>query len=78
MKVQVSINSISKVKEFCVKVFDVPEDLDLMLDRFCVDAKSIMGIFSIDITQPLTLVIHTEDEGRAQEIKELVKEYIVE
>lgn len=78
MKVQVSINSISKVKEFCYKVSDIPEDLDLIIGRYCVDAKSIMGIFSIDITKPLTLVIHTTIEDRALEIKDILKEYIIE
>jgi phosphotransferase system HPr-like phosphotransfer protein len=36
-------------------------DIDLVSGRYAVDAKSIMGIFSLDLSKPIKLQAHTED-----------------
>ncbi len=56
--VTVSLNSIEKVKEFVNLVNTFDGDFDLVSDRYVIDAKSIMGIFSLDISNPLRLDIH--------------------
>ena len=56
--VKVSLNSIEKVKEFVNLVNTFDGDFDLVSDRYVIDAKSIMGIFSLDISNPLRLDIH--------------------
>lgn len=57
----VLINSITKVKNFINKISTFEGQVDIVSGRYCINAKSIMGIFSIDITQPLTLNVHVED-----------------
>ena len=59
--VTIRLNSIGEVKEFNRIAATVPGDVDLHSGRYCVDAKSIMGIFSLDLSKPVTLVIHSED-----------------
>ena len=56
--VTVSLNSIEKVKEFVNLINTFDGDFDLVSERYVIDAKSIMGIFSLDISNPLRLDIH--------------------
>ena len=50
-------------------------DFDLISGRYVIDAKSIMGIFSLDLSKPIDLAIHTEDN--LNEILEALKPYII-
>ena len=54
----VSLGAVGLVKDFVSAIAPFPLDLDLVSGRFVVDAKSIMGIFSLDLTQPLELRVH--------------------
>ena len=59
--VQVSLNSIDKVKSFVNDISGFNAEFDLVSGRYVIDAKSIMGIFSLDLTKPIDLNIHAED-----------------
>lgn len=69
-----SLNSIEKVKQFVNIIGKFNGDFDLSSGRYKVDAKSIMGIFSLDLSSPLQLDIHN-DEIADQVISE-IKNYI--
>ena len=76
--VRISLNSIDKVKSFVndlVRFSDV--DFDLVSGRYVIDTKSIMGIFSLDLSKPIDLNIHA-DESRMDEIVATLKPYILE
>jgi len=74
--VKISLNSIDKVKSFVNEVTKFNTDFDLVSGRYVIDAKSIMGIFSLDLSKPIDLNIHSEDG--AQEILDVLAPYIVE
>lgn len=74
--VKISLNSIDKVKSFVNDVTKFDTDLDLVSGRYVIDAKSIMGIFSLDLSKPIDLDIHDSDDSA--EILEVLKPYIVE
>ena len=59
--VQISLNSIDKVKSFVNDITKFDYDFDLVSGRYVIDAKSIMGIFSLDLLSPITLTAHTDD-----------------
>ena len=59
--VQISLNSIDKVKSFVNEITKFDNDFDLVSGRYVIDAKSIMGIFSLDLSHPIDLNIHAED-----------------
>ena len=59
--VQISLNSIDKVKNFVNSISQFSCDFDLISGRYVIDAKSIMGIFSLDLTKPVTLTAHCEN-----------------
>ena len=73
--VQISLNSIDKVKSFVNEITKYDNDFDLVSGRYVIDAKSIMGIFSLDLSKPIDLAIHTEDN--LNEILEALKPYII-
>ena len=59
--VDISLNSIDKVKSFVNDISKFDSDFDLVSGRYVIDAKSIMGIFSLDLSKPITLNIHADN-----------------
>ena len=68
----VSMQDADKFNKLCSK-FDC--DMDLQSGKYYIDAKSIMGIFSLDLSKPLVLNAGTDDE---QKIKETFADFIRE
>ncbi len=73
--VKISLNSIDKVKSFVNDLTKFDSDFDLASGRYVIDAKSIMGIFSLDLSKPIDCVIHSEDD--IEEILEVLAPYTV-
>ncbi len=59
---KIRLDSIDAVKNFVNKVNLYSGDIDIVSGRYTIDAKSIMGIFSLDLGKPLTVVIHDKSE----------------
>ena len=57
----IRLNTINDVKQFVHIVNQYPYDIDLISGRYIVDAKSIMGIFSLDLAKPIQVHIHQEE-----------------
>ncbi len=74
--VRISLNSIDKVKAFVNEVTKFDAEFDLVSGRYVIDAKSIMGIFSLDLSKPIDLNIH--NENNVDEIMTKLEEFIVE
>ena len=62
--VKISLNSIDKVKAFVNDITRFDSDFDLVSGRYVIDAKSIMGIFSLDLSKPIQLTAHTDDADK--------------
>lgn len=60
-KVSLLFNTINDVKNFVNAVTRFPYEVDLVSGRYTIDAKSIMGIFSLDLTKPIEAQIHAEN-----------------
>lgn len=74
--VKISLNSIDKVKSFVNDITKFDVDFDLVSGRYVIDAKSIMGIFSLDLSKAIDLNIH--DDDNMDEILKTLAPYIVE
>ena len=72
----ISLNSIDKVKAFVNEITKFDNDFDLVSGRYVIDAKSIMGIFSLDLSKPIELNIHSETN--VDEILNILAPYIVD
>ena len=71
----IKIDSIADVKDFVTIVSKYDFDVDLESGRYAVDAKSIMGIFSLDLTKKIKMVVRSED---CEDIIKEVSRFIVE
>lgn len=71
--VQISLNSIDKVKSFVNDITKFDVDFDLVSGRYVIDAKSIMGIFSLDLSKPNLNIIKQHEHNLDDVIDELMK-----
>lgn len=55
------LETVDKVKSFVNIVTPCPYEIDLCSGRFVVNAKSMLGIFSLDMGKPVQVVIHSDD-----------------
>ncbi|MCK5812052.1 MAG: HPr family phosphocarrier protein [Clostridiales bacterium] len=72
-ELQVKFDSISEVKDFVDSIATFPFDIDLVSGRYVIDAKSIMGIFSLDLNKEIVMVAYTDD---ITELKEVIKDFL--
>ena len=72
--VQISLQMANQVKTFVSIVQKYSYDIDLRSDRYVVDAKSILGIFSLDLSKPINVEIHSQDcDALLEELKQFSK-----
>ena len=71
----VKINSIEKVKSFVKDAESFSSEIDIVHGRYILDAKSIMGLFSIDLTKELKIVIQSEDKEEILRFHEFMSKY---
>lgn len=74
--VNILLDSIDKVKSFVNTLAKYDYDFDLISGRYVIDAKSIMGIFSLDLSSPIELNIHATEN--IDTILEALKPYLSE
>lgn len=73
-KTTIFLQAINDVKDFVAIVTNYDFDIDLVSGRYAVDAKSIMGIFSLDLSKPIQLNAHTDD---ADEFLDEIDKFLV-
>ncbi len=75
--VKIHLSYINDVRAIVSAASEMSCDVDLVSGRYIIDAKSIMGIFSLDFAKPITVEIHGTDEEADRFIAK-IKDYIVE
>lgn len=60
-EINIVLRDIQSIREFVKEVVALDYDVDLVQGRYIVDAKSIMGIFALDISSPIKVVAATND-----------------
>lgn len=74
-KVKIKFGSFQSVSDFVNIVSRFEFDVELVSGRYTVDAKSIMGLYSLDLDKPIQLVAYTDDADR---VTEALKAYVVD
>lgn len=72
-KAEILINSIELAKEFVDVATKQDCDIDLTIAHYMVDGKSILGVFSLNLANVLTLIVHSDDKS----VMEQFQKYIV-
>ena len=70
----IRINTINDVKNFVTIVTKCSYDVDIVSGRYAIDAKSIMGIFSLDLSKELELRVHSDN---CEELIEELDSFII-
>lgn len=76
-EVQILLKSIADVKKFVQTITMFSGDFELISGKYIVDAKSILGLFSVDLSKPVTLRIEGDD-SKLNEVLKAIKEYKAE
>ena len=76
-KIQIGLVTIEDIRKFVTILAKYTVDLDLQSGRYTVDARSLMGIFSLDLMKPLDFIIHSDDEKIINAVLADVSEWIV-
>lgn len=74
---KITLPTISDVKEFVSIMLGCPIDADLISGRFKVDAKSIMGIFSLDLSAPVSLQFHTDNDQDVEVTMQQIEKFVL-
>lgn len=74
-KITVTLNDFIKIKNFSSEVVKFESDIDLVKGRYIIDAKSTIGIFTLDLSSPVDVVIHSDDEDEIRRFNEVMEKY---
>ena len=66
-KYNIKLNTFTDVKAFCDNVSKVAGPVDLSHGKYCIDAKSLMGIYALDLSNVLTIECRDEDAAALEE-----------
>lgn len=74
-EVTINLSSINKVKQFVHITEEFQSDIDVILGKYTVDGKSIMGLFSLNLLEPLFVRIDSEDENEIESFNRVMEEF---
>lgn len=75
MSIIINLNKIEDLKDFVNDIRDLPWDIDCFRDHYIVDAKSLLGLMSLSLAEPVTVRINTEDEEAIKQFEEICLKY---
>ena len=70
VKCEVLLNTVDKIADFIKVASRIEEDVDLSKGRYTIDAKSIVALFTLDLSKVAILTIHSDDENLLDNFKE--------
>lgn len=74
---KLNLVSIEDVKDFTAAASECKFDVDVKSGKYVIDAKSIMGLFSLNLSEPVTLEVHA-DESDAREFISKIEKFFVD
>ena len=70
------LNTFEKAKKFTDAANKFNSDIDVIRDRYVIDAKSVIGIFTIDLTKPVKVRIISDDTAEITRFNEQMEEFM--
>lgn len=71
----INLNDVIKIKKFCNEVMKFESDIDLVKGRYVIDAKSTIGVFTLDLSLPVDVVLHSNDKEEIKLFTDTMKEF---
>ena len=75
-ELRILLNEFSKIQKFNNIITNFESDIDLVRGRYVIDAKSLIGIYTLDLSKPINVVIHSDDEKEIIRFNEAMKEFM--
>ena len=75
-KITVALNDFIKIKNFSSEVVKFESDIDLVKGRYIIDAKSTIGIFTLDLSSPVDVIIHSDNEDEIRRFNEVMEAFV--
>ena len=72
--VTISLTQVNQVKRFVNLVAQAPYDVDMVSGRYTVNAKSMLGIYSLDLSKPIQVLIYSDN---CEELKKELAEFML-
>lgn len=72
---KIKLNSLKEVQDFNKAIQSVSSDVDIKAGRIEIDAKSIMGLFALDLSKPLIINANTSDELAISQLEAIVSKF---
>jgi phosphotransferase system HPr-like phosphotransfer protein len=69
----ISLTQVSQVQQFVNAVNKYPFDVDMVSGRYTINAKSLLGIYSLDLNRPLQVLIYSDD---CEDLKAELREFM--
>lgn len=74
-RLTINLNDFSKAKRFSDEVTKFTSDIDILRGRYILDAKSALGIFTIDLSLPVEVEIHSDEDEEIKKFNEVMEEF---
>lgn len=75
MKKKILLNTIERVKRFNAIISQFTSDVFVQSGRYVIDAKSIMGLFSLNLIEPIEVYIESRDIGELESFDRILEEF---
>lgn len=76
-RITVNLNDFTKARKFLNETSKFYSDIDVIRDRYIIDGKSAIGIFTLDLSRPVDVEIHSADEYEIKRFNEVMEEFAV-
>lgn len=75
-KITITLNDFIRIKNFSSEVVKFESDIDLVKGRYVIDAKSTIGIFTLDLSAPVDVVIHSDNDEEIRRFNEVMEAFV--
>lgn len=74
-RITINLNDFTKARKFINEISKFDKDIDIIRDRYVVDAKSVIGIFTLDLSKPVDVEIHSNNEEEIKRFNDVMEEF---
>lgn len=78
MNKKVNLGKVTAVKDFVQATCNAPFPVEVGSDRYLVDGKSIMGVFSLNLSKPVDIHFESDDDTAVEKFLSAIKDFVVE
>lgn len=75
MNIIIKLNQINDLYTFVQEIHDMPCDVDAFKNHYVIDAKSILGLMSLSLSEPITVRVNTDDEEIIKQFEKICLKY---